>query len=284
MSNISLEKGFVYIPDGSCESVALSRVTDLCIAAHQDDIEIMAFPPIFECYESNSRHFCGVCATDGRGSPRCGDYASLSDEEMALVRIEEQKKASEVGKYSAQIMLGYSSKEIKSPENLMPVEDIVKILRATRPDTVYTHNLADKHDTHVATALRVISALNMLSDDEKPKKLILLEVWRSLDWVNDSEKKMLDASGGEALAINILSVYKSQIAGGKRYDLATEGRRLANATFFESHNVDEMAKACIGIDATSLLYGEAPHDFINNYIDSFRRDVNQRLSRYSSGV
>ena len=36
----------IFIPDGIPEEEALSRTTDLCIAAHQDDIEIMAFAPI----------------------------------------------------------------------------------------------------------------------------------------------------------------------------------------------------------------------------------------------
>ena len=33
----------LYIPDGTDENTALSRTTDLCIAAHQDDIETVSY-------------------------------------------------------------------------------------------------------------------------------------------------------------------------------------------------------------------------------------------------
>ena len=33
----------IYIPDGTEEEQALERTTHLCIAAHQDDIEFMAY-------------------------------------------------------------------------------------------------------------------------------------------------------------------------------------------------------------------------------------------------
>ena len=41
----------------------------------------------------------------------------------------------------------------------LTVEDLAGLLRLARPEVVYTHNLADKHPTHVAVALRTISAL-----------------------------------------------------------------------------------------------------------------------------
>ena len=43
----SLESAELYIPDGVEESTALSRTTHLCVAAHQDDIEIMAYDGVF---------------------------------------------------------------------------------------------------------------------------------------------------------------------------------------------------------------------------------------------
>ncbi len=57
------------------------------------------------------------------------------------------------------------------------------------------------------------------------------EVWRDLDWLNDDEKVLLDCSQHQNIARALSSVFDSQIIGGKRYDLAVEGRRAANATF-----------------------------------------------------
>ena len=46
--NFHLPTAEVYIPDELPLERALARTTHLCIAAHQDDIEIMAAQPILE--------------------------------------------------------------------------------------------------------------------------------------------------------------------------------------------------------------------------------------------
>ena len=59
---------------------------------------------------------------------------------------------------------------------------------------MYTHNLADKHETHVAVALRTIAAIRGLPEEERPARLLGCEVWRDLDWMLDEEKVVLDLS------------------------------------------------------------------------------------------
>ena len=81
----------IFIPDGSDPAQALARTTHLCIAAHQDDIEIMAVEGILRAYENPDLHFTGCVVTDGHGSPRAGKFAAVSDDEMAQIRVEEQK-------------------------------------------------------------------------------------------------------------------------------------------------------------------------------------------------
>ena len=88
----------IYILDGTEEEQALARITYLCIAAHQDDIEFMAYAPIAECFGSKDKWFGAIIVTDGAGSPRSGLYADYTDEQMKEVRIVEQKKAATVGK------------------------------------------------------------------------------------------------------------------------------------------------------------------------------------------
>ena len=79
------DKSIVYIPDGTEQNKALKRTTHLCIAAHQDDIEFMAFGPIAECFGSKDKYFCGVVTTDGAGSPRNGLYENYTDEDMKKI-------------------------------------------------------------------------------------------------------------------------------------------------------------------------------------------------------
>ncbi|HEY6073374.1 MAG TPA: PIG-L family deacetylase, partial [Anaerolineales bacterium] len=162
LMELTLPTAEIYVPDGLPEPEALARTTDLCISAHQDDIEIMAAAPILACFQQEEAWFTGVVMTDGRGSPRDGLYARYSDEEMRQARIKEQRKAAYVGEYAAQVLLDFPSRAIKDAGQPGPVSDLLAILRAARPRTVYTHNLADKHDTHVAVVLRVIEALRRL--------------------------------------------------------------------------------------------------------------------------
>lgn len=255
-------------------------VTDMCIAAHQDDIEIMAFAPISECYDSESRSFCGVVMTDGAGSPRSGEFADYTDEQMKAVRLTEQQSAAQIGRYSCVIQLGYPSADVKDPENDNTVEDIVTLLRRMRPERLYTHNIADKHPTHVACALRVIEAVRRLDPDERPESVTALEVWRGLDWLPDSDKVCLDTSAYPEIALQLLQVHRSQVAGGKRYDNAAIGRRYANATFFESHGVDGAESLSFGLDLMPLIESsKSPSEYIDIFIDRFREEVHGTLER-----
>lgn len=270
----------IFIPDGLPVEKALNRTTHLAIAAHQDDLEIMAAAPILDCFQQDDKWYSAVVLTDGRGSPRNGLYEKYDDEEMRLVRFKEQRKAAIVGEYAALFMLDYSSKETKS-SSTNPVDDLVAILETTRPQYVYTHNLADKHDTHIATTLKVIAAIRRLPKAERPEKLFGCEVWRALDWMVDSDKVAFDLSQQENLQSALLGVFDSQITGGKRYDLASMARRRANATYFESHGVDVQTGLSFGLDMTSLIQNDdlEPVAFIQIYIDHFAQDVMDRLQR-----
>jgi LmbE family N-acetylglucosaminyl deacetylase len=278
-----LDTAEIYIPDNEPVEKALSRTTHLCIAAHQDDIEIMTAQPILECFQQKDKWFTGVVVTDGRGSPRDDLYKDYTDDEMRLVRFKEQRKAAFVGEYSAQVLLDIPSKIIKDSSRKEPVEDMLKVLRATRPQIVYTHNLADKHDTHVGVALRVIEALRRLDQSERPERLVGCEVWRALDWMSNTDKVQMNLSDHENLQFALLGVFDSQIAGGKRYDLASMGRRRANATYFESHGVDVTGGLSYAMDMSPLM-NDATKDpvvFVQDFIQRFAQDVNDRIRKMS---
>jgi hypothetical protein len=107
------------------------------------------------------------------------------------------------------------------------------------------------------------------------------EVWRNLDWLPDEDKVLMDGSGRENLAIALNGVFDSQIAGGKRYDLATIGRRSSNATFFESHVTDKTTQLNFGMDLTPLIAGESVDvlDYVCGFIEKFQTDVREKLTK-----
>jgi LmbE family N-acetylglucosaminyl deacetylase len=270
----------LFIPDGAPPETALARTTHLCISAHQDDIEIMAYHGIAECFGQKDKWFAGVVATNGAGSPRSGIYGGYTDEEMQKVRLIEQRKAAYVGDYASQIQLGYTSSQVKNPSETALVEDLKQILRAMQPEVVYLHNPADKHDTHIGVLLRSIAALRAVRDTVRPKKVYGCEVWRNLDWMPDDAKQVLPSSAKPNIAAALVGVFDSQISGGKRYDLATAGRRLANATYFASHGTDQETALSFAMDLTPLVEDPslAIATYILGFIDSFRADVERRLT------
>jgi LmbE family N-acetylglucosaminyl deacetylase len=273
----------VYIPDGLSVEQGLQRTTHMAIAAHQDDIEIMAIDGILKCFQKPDTWFCGVVVTDGAGSPRADLYQDYSDEQMRAIRVIEQKKAAHLGEYTAQILLDYPSAVIKNPLERDPIDDLQEILTAAQPEVIYTHNLADKHPTHVAVALRTIQAIRRLDEEQRPKQLYGCEVWRDLGWMLDEDKLVFDTTGHENLQMALLGIFDSQISGGKRYDLATMGRRLANATYFASHEVDAMESMVTGMDLTMLIQ-DSDLDIqavIQQYIQRFANDVNRTISSLS---
>jgi len=144
-----------FVPDCLELPAALARTTHLAIAAHQDDLEIMAYHGIAQCFGNREQWFTGMVVTNGAGSPRTGIYGTYTDEEMQRVRRIEQRKAAFVGEYACQVQLGFTSAQVKNPGEAAVVEDLEQILRVAQPKIVYLHNLADKHDTHVAVALQV---------------------------------------------------------------------------------------------------------------------------------
>ena len=276
----------IFIPDGAEPAKALARTTHMGVGAHQDDLEIMSYSGVLHCFGQPDQWYTGVVVTNGAGSPRSGLYAAYTDEEMQEVRRLEQQKAAFVGEYAACVQLMHSSAEVKNPKGGDVVKDLAQLMTAARPQVIYTHNLADKHDSHVALTLRVIEAIRSLPPKERPETLYGCEVWRGLDWLPDEAKQVIDVSPRQNIGAALLGVFDSQIAGGKRYDLAAIGRRRANATFLASHFVDKGEEAVYALDMTALIKDESlnPSSFIEEHINRFKDDVLGRIAGFTGGL
>ncbi len=266
-----------FTPDGVTVPMALARTTELGVGAHADDLEFAMLMPIAHCRHDLLRWFTGVTCTDGAGSARAGVFAAVSDAEMVAIRREEQRAAAAIGAYGAVVQLGYPSAAVRvggvGAAGL--VEDLEAILRASAPTTVHTHNLADKHATHVGVAVALLDAIRRLPPEARPARLLGVEGWRDLDWLADHEKVLLDTTGMDDLASALAACFPSQIVGGKRYDLADAGRRRANATMGEPRAVDQMDSATVAMDLTPLIRDDQldPVAFVTAAIDRFKDDV-----------
>lgn len=258
----------------------LSVVTHLAVSAHQDDIEFMAYHGILECFMKEDKRFGAVVVTNGSGSPRSGIYAQCSDERMMKIRKEEQKKAAIIGDYAMQGFLDVPSSQVKDKSDREVIEQLKQIISKTSPKYIYTHNLADKHDTHIATAMKLVRALREL--EYIPEGFYGCEVWRALDWICDDEKISFDVAGRGNLEAALLGVFDSQIAGGKRYDNAVIGRRMANATFSQSHGVDDTTSVIYAMDLLPVLKDTNLDvaEYVTGYIDRFKADVEDKINKF----
>jgi hypothetical protein len=80
----------------------------------------------------------------------------------------------------------------------------------------------------------------------------------------------------------LVGVYDSQIEGGKRYDLATIGRRRANASYFQSHATDEADELWFAMDLTPLVRDDGIDvaGFVLGHVDKFRTSVEEKIKKY----
>jgi LmbE family N-acetylglucosaminyl deacetylase len=271
----------LWIPDNTPDVEALSRCTHVAIVAHQDDIEIMAMEGVLECYRNPDKWLLGLVVTDGSSSARTGPYANYTNDEMKAVRRTEQKQAAFLGEFGAQGFLDYTSAEIKDAADARARQDIAALIAATKPKVVYTHNLADKHPTHIGVALRTIEAIRSLPVGKRPAKLLGCEVWRDLDWMMDDDKVVMRLDSRENLQMAMVGVFDSQIAGGKRYDLATMGRRRAHATYHDSHAVDASSLINFAMDLTPVIQDDMLNisDYVLAHVERFAASVRDTIAQ-----
>ena len=291
MMKFTQENYDIYIPNNNNESAhgdeesvaaALDRTTYLGIGAHPDDLEFMALHGILHCFDrSNGDCFGGVTCTDGAGSARTSD--ELSDDALMAIRRHEQRTAAAIGNYSVMIQLNHPSSHAKAAsERHSLVADLQQILERVRPRVVYTHNPFDTHASHVGVLWATWEAIRTMSGP-RPEQLWGCEVWRGLDWCPDKVVHNVSARPHLAAALN--GVYDSQIGGGKRYDLAVEGRRRSNATFLDSHAVDQATHVQYAMDMSELIPNDNDkavctlREFCDKHLERFRHDVMGRLDR-----
>jgi LmbE family N-acetylglucosaminyl deacetylase len=269
-----------YVPDGTELAQALQRTTHLGVGAHPDDLEFMGWHPILECIESASEWLTGVIVSDGRSSPRSGMYAAMSDEQMVDTRLAEQHHAAVVGGYGAMINLMHSEQgAVMAGATLRPlIDDLKQIVSACQPRVIWTHNLTDRHPHHPVVAVALIRALREL--EYLPEQFYGGEVWRGLDWMTTRDKLAFDVSEHQNLTGSLMGVFDSQITGGKRYDVATAGRKQANATYHDPTVTDQSTALEYAMDLLPVLRSPEmdPMRYAGELIERFRREVEERLT------
>jgi hypothetical protein len=100
--------------------------------------------------------------------------------------------------------------------------------------------------------------------------------------MDDGEKIAFEVGERAGLTAALVGLFDSQIAGGKRYDQATLGRRHANATYFSSHESDAYEAVVFAMDLMPLLRNKeiSPVELVKRHIHTFENDVTTKLNRH----
>lgn len=283
--DFSKQSAEVYIPDGASLETAFGRTESLCIAAHPDDIEIMAVPGILEAHRAGGWKFFGIIATDGVGTLRGAQYAALGTEEVCALRVREAKEAALLGRYSGLALLHHESAEIKDACASAPSEDLKALLRTLRPRAIHLHNPFDRHDVHVAVCLRSIAAIRAVAAETgwKPEAVYGGENRRGLGWLVHCDRLVLPVDDPDAFSDRLLHTFRSQNVGVRQFDQAVRGRRIGNATWEEGQEIHCEHELALAVDLLPLI--EDPSipvcEFVRHTIERFRADVMSRLERFS---
>jgi hypothetical protein len=130
--------------------------------------------------------------------------------------------------------------------------------------------------------VRCIEAIRSMPHKMRPKKVYGCEVWRKLDWLMTADKVMMSVDKHPHLLRPLLGVFDSQIAGGKRYDLAEEGLRHANATYFDSHTTDKATLLNFAMDLSPLVEDDQLdiEQFSTAFVRRLEADVSERVRRF----
>jgi len=203
---------------------------------------------------------------------------------MVAIRREEQHRAADLGHYASVIQLGYPSPEVRTTDRSKLISDLVQIFKAAQPQFLYLHNPVDRHETHLAVLLACLEALKQIPEDSRPREIYGCEVWGDLDWVPSSRILRLPCSAPEDFGPSLLRCFASQVDGGKRYDLAAQGRRRAQATFGDAYTPDHTGEVVLALDLKPLLQpGASLSNFVSSLTEEFRNQAISRIQKVEQG-
>ncbi|MDO8601197.1 MAG: PIG-L deacetylase family protein [bacterium] len=195
----------------------------LAIAAHPDDLDFACAGTTAKLTRQGSEVVYLIISDGSKGSQN----VKVAPSKLAKIRKEEQKKAAKAVGVSEVIFLGVKDGEV---ENTKPLrKEIVKVIRKTKPDVVFSFDPANSnfdnpyrsHRDHRLAGEAVFDAIypaagnesffpELLKQGYRPHQI--KEIWFS---VSPKPNKIIDITKTIGDKIKALSCHKSQIADMK---------------------------------------------------------------------
>ena len=214
----------------------------MVICAHPDDAEIGAGGTTAKWADQGCEISYVVCTTGSSGS---NDEDMTSDRIVDIRRREQQEAASVIGVKNL-VMLPYPDGHLEANREFLG--EVVKAIRAHRPDVVFTHDPfrsnGFNHRDHRNTGITVQDAVYPYARDHLhfPEQIALgLEPYKVGDvffWHADNPNVVVDITSSIDQRIDALSRHRSQVPGlstqaGSDRGIRDRARRAAEGMPFE---------------------------------------------------
>jgi hypothetical protein len=197
----------------------------------------------------------------------------VTDDAMRTIRQREQEKAAVVGEYAAVVMLDRTSADVQGPGHVALVQELTDLLRAARPEVVYTHSPR----TGIRRTYRWSSPpwppAARCPPASAPRESSAARCGATSSGSPQRTRSRSDVSGRDSMGAALMGVFESQIVGGKRYDLAVPARRLAHADVHTTRTPSMRAGGPLprhGPDPARAGAGRSVAAYVQECIDRFR--------------
>ena len=219
-----------------------------------------------------------------RFGTRAAVIAAHTDAEMVEVRRDEQRRAAELGGFGAVVQLGHPSGDVKSADGVTSLADELASILEVSPSAEPLHAQSGRQARHPSSGDGGDRARGTPTADDACDRRgssasrggATSTGWATARSCGSTPRRT------SALAQQFAAVYESQIDGAKRYDVAIQGRRRANATMHGIRSTDDAEEVIVAIDLTPLLRNDDldPVEYTLAAIDRLRADVETSLRRW----
>ena len=188
----------------------------LAIGCHPDDIEIGCGGTLRKYADRSDRVFICHVANGNMGHP------SIMPEELRNIRAQEAQMGGAI--LGAEVIsLDIGDLKVKTDYD-SKIKELVKIIRATRPDVIITHSPSDYMVDHIAVGQMAFDASfsatvpHFLPESPFHKVFPVIYHMDNLAGVNSLPTEYVDISDTMEQKINALECHKSQVKWMREHD------------------------------------------------------------------